>query len=187
MCKHLFMCWPWSTLKHFNCPDSHTHSPTAWRCLCECVCVWKGSKRKLRCSVTQTNALRVDVGQRLQMTLGKRASPAASLHLPASPSHRLPFCPFVSLSVCLSVCQVVLPIQISNLSGICNCIFAPSGIRNNLLALICQPGRQPCRQPVAHVVNPILRARGPASRPCSCCCIFTVIENGIKCFANTVR
>lgn len=68
------------------------------------------------------------------------------------------------LPVCLSVCQVVLPIQISNLSGICNCIFAPSGIRNNLLALICQPGRQPCRQPVAHVVNPILRALG--SRAC---------------------
>lgn len=105
----------------------------------------------------------------------------ASVSISPSPILSLP------LPVCLFVCQVVLPIQISNLSGICNCIFAPSGIRNNLLALICQPARQPCRQPVAHVVNPILRARGPASRPCSCCCIFTVIENGIKCFANTVR
>lgn len=67
------------------------------------VCVrLVGSKRKLRCSVTQTNALRVDVGQRLQMTLGKRASLAASLHVPASRSHPLPFYPFLSLSVCLS-------------------------------------------------------------------------------------
>lgn len=169
MCKHLFMCWPWSTLKHFNCPDSHT----AWRCLSACVCLWLGgSKRKLRCSVTQTNALRVDVGQRLQMTPGKRASPAASLHGPPSPSpsHSLP----------LLVCQVVLPIQISNLSGICNCIFAPSGIRNNLLALICQ-AKQTALQ----------AACGPCGesypRACSCCCIFTVIENGIKCFANTAR
>lgn len=93
MCKHLFMCWPWSTLKHFNCPDSRTLSHS----LEVSVCVWKGSKRKLRCSVTQTNALRVDVGQRLQMTLGKRASPAASLHLPA---HSVPSSP--CLSVCLS-------------------------------------------------------------------------------------
>lgn len=138
--------------------------------MCVCVCLG-GSKRKLRCSVTQTNALRVDVGQRLQMTPGKRASPAASLHVPPSPSP------------CLSVCQVVLPIQISNLPGICNCIVAPSGIRNNLLALICQ-ARQTALQAAC---GPCGESYPPASRACSCSCIFTVIENGIKCFANTTR
>lgn len=128
----------------------HTHSPTASRCLCV------ESKRKLRCSVTQTNALRVDVGQRLQMTPGEWASPAASLNvaLPIPLSLPLSF-----LSACLSVrlfCQFKFPKFVGNLQ----LDFCPEwNLEQPAGALICQPSRADSTGRlaacVAHVVNPI--------------------------------